>query len=220
MTIKELERLVRRGEGAFLEFKHKAADPQKIMKEVVAFSNYQGGRLIIGVDDDMTIRGVKFVEEEEYAVTQAIHTYCKPVPEYSIYRIKITAKRTVLIYSIKESEHKPVFLIYNLKRKSGRAYYRYQDKSVQASWELRQIMKARHRGKDSWFEYGELERKAIQLIHQTQTTSVKEFTEYANIPPKQASEVLVQLTISNVLEIEPNDEEDRFFVKEEGASIN
>lgn len=219
MTIQELERLVRRGEGTYLEFKHKAADPQKIMKEVVAFSNYQGGRLIIGVDDDMTIRGVKFASEEEYVLTQAIETYCKPIPEYSIERIKINAKRSVLIYSIKESVQKPVFLIYNLKRKSGRAYYRYLDKSVQASWELRQILKARGKENDSWFEYGDLERKAIQLIHQTQTTSVAELATYANIPFKQASGILVQLTISNVLDIQPSDEEDRYFIKEEKVSL-
>ena len=48
MTLRELERLVKRGETQYVEFKHKAADPQKIMKEVVAFSNHAGGRLIIG----------------------------------------------------------------------------------------------------------------------------------------------------------------------------
>lgn len=215
MTIRELERLVQRGENEYLEFKHKAADPQKIMKEVVAFSNYKGGRLFLGIDDDLTIRGVKFANEEEYAITQAIHTYCNPVPTYTIERVPITAKRTVLIYSIKESPKKPVFLIYNLKRKTGRAYYRYHDKSVQASWELRQIMKARHKETDSsWFQYGELERKLIKHLDDTSTTSVASFAEYANIPPKKASQTLVQLTISNVLDIHPSDEEDLFSIKE------
>lgn len=217
MTLKDLERLVQRGESAYLEFKHKAADPQKIMKEVVAFSNYKGGRLIIGVDDDLTIRGVKFATEEEYALTQAIHTYCKPVPTYTIERIPINAKRTVLIYSIKESPKKPVFLIYNLKRKTGRAYYRYLDKSVQASWELRQILKARHLEKDSsFFAYGELERKLVQRLDQTQAITVADFADFAEIPFKKASEILVKLTISNVLDIQPSDEQDVFVLKEEG----
>ncbi|MGB0522722.1 MAG: helix-turn-helix domain-containing protein [Flammeovirgaceae bacterium] len=216
MTLKELERLVQRGENECLEFKHKAADPQKIMKEVVAFSNHKGGRLIVGVDDDTTIRGVKFVEEEEYVLTQAIHKYCKPVPQYSIEKIPITAKRSVLIYSIKESEKKPVFLIYNFKRKTGRAYYRYLDKSVQASWELRQIMKARHKKSEfSWFEYGELERKLMKRLDETTTISVDAFAEFANISPKKASETLVQLTISNVLDILPSDEQDLFYIKTE-----
>lgn len=214
MTLKDLERLVKGGENERLEFKHKAADPQKIMKEVVAFCNHRGGKLIIGVDDDTTIRGVKFVDEEEYTLTNAIHTYCKPIPNYTIEKIPITAKRTVLVYHIKESPKKPVFLIYNLKRKTGRAYYRYLDKSVQASYELRQIMKARHLEKDSsWFQYGDIERKAIQFISEQESLSVEQLADLANIPHQKASQVLVQLTISNVLDILPSDEQDLFFLK-------
>ena len=82
-------------------------------------------------------------------------------------------------------------MIYNLKRKTGRAYYRYLDKSVQASWELRQILKARHRKDDSWFEYGDLERKVIQLINLQEKISVEDFAAFAKIDNKEASETLV-----------------------------
>ncbi len=182
MLLRDLEKLVQRGEGERLEFKHKAADPQKIMKEVVAFANHKGGTLILGVDDNLKINGVKYVEEEEFAMTQAIETYCNPVPEYSIEKIPITQKRTVLIYRISQSEKKPVYLLYNLKKKIGKAYFRVADKSVQASRELRQILKWRSQSdRDSFFEYGELERKLVQLIERDGKTTITLFAKNAEI---------------------------------------
>jgi predicted HTH transcriptional regulator len=49
--------LVRKGEGATLEFKLKSNHPEKIVREVVAFANSQGGLLLIGVGDDKSIPG-------------------------------------------------------------------------------------------------------------------------------------------------------------------
>ncbi len=215
MLLKDLEKMVQRGEGERLEFKHKAADPQKIMKEVVAFANHKGGTLILGVDDNLKINGVKYVEEEEYAMTEAIETYCNPVPEYTIEKIPLTQKRTVLIYRISQSEKKPVFLLYNLKKKVGKAYFRVADKSVQASRELRQILKWRSQSdRDSFFEYGELERKLVQLIERDGRTTIALFAKNAEISNQKAASILVRLTTSNLLEIQPNDEEDFYLAKE------
>ncbi|MFT5618060.1 MAG: putative HTH transcriptional regulator [Arenicella sp.] len=215
MLLRDLEKLVQRGEGERLEFKHKAADPQKIMKEVVAFANHKGGTLILGVDDNLKINGVKYVEEEEYAMTEAIETYCNPVPEYTIEKILITQKRTILIYRISQSEKKPVFLLYNLKKKVGKAYFRVADKSVQASRELRQILKWRSQSdRNSFFEYGELERKLMQLIEREGKTTIAQFAQEAEISSQKAASILVRLTTSNLLKIQPNDEEDFYLVKE------
>ena len=74
MELKELYRLVRKGEGETLEFKRKAAHPEKIVREVVAFANTKGGDLLIGVDDNGTIPGVKYAEEEIFVLNKAIFT--------------------------------------------------------------------------------------------------------------------------------------------------
>jgi predicted HTH transcriptional regulator len=52
---KALKALVRQGEGMHLEFKLKAAHPEKIVREIVAFANAQGGLLLVGVGDDKSI---------------------------------------------------------------------------------------------------------------------------------------------------------------------
>ena len=61
MTFRELSQLVTLGEGQHLEFKKRVPAPERITKEVIAFANTGGGRLLLGIDDDGTVLG-KFVE--------------------------------------------------------------------------------------------------------------------------------------------------------------
>ena len=57
MTLQEVKELAVKGEGLQIEFKKKAAYPEKIVREVIALANTQGGTLLIGVDDDAPGRG-------------------------------------------------------------------------------------------------------------------------------------------------------------------
>ena len=68
MNLEELNRVVQLGEGLTLEFKTRVPKPERIAKEVIAFANTIGGRLLLGVDDDGTVKGVRDSDEEEYAL--------------------------------------------------------------------------------------------------------------------------------------------------------
>ena len=57
LDLRNLKHLVRHGEGQRLEFKMKVKFPEKIVKELVAFANSDGGHLFIGVSDDGKIEG-------------------------------------------------------------------------------------------------------------------------------------------------------------------
>jgi len=62
MTLQEVNKLARDGEGLHVEFKKKVAHPEKIVREIIAMANTEGGYLLIGVDDDGTVSGQKFIE--------------------------------------------------------------------------------------------------------------------------------------------------------------
>ncbi len=66
LDVRNLKNLVRHGEGLRLEFKMKVKYPEKIVKELVAFANTEGGHLFVGVSDAGVIEGVKFAEEEQF----------------------------------------------------------------------------------------------------------------------------------------------------------
>lgn len=62
--------MIKHGESQNLELKLKANHPEKIVKEIVAFANTEGGNLLLGVDHNLQIKGLKFVEEEEFLLVE------------------------------------------------------------------------------------------------------------------------------------------------------
>ena len=58
MTKTELNDLIANGENSGVEFKGDVIDGHELAKELVAFANGWGGRVLLGVDDDGSIRGL------------------------------------------------------------------------------------------------------------------------------------------------------------------
>ncbi len=210
MQLSELKRLVAQGEGLQIEFKRKTTYPDKIMREVVAFANTRGGKLIIGVDDDGTIAGLKHVLEDEFVLKEAIQKYCSPAVEYEMAKVPVSSNRFVLVFTIPPSPHKPIFLIYNFKTGRGMAYVRVADKSIQASREMRNILKGMSKGADTYLQYGENEGKLMAYLGANEKIDLPTYSLIAGISPPQASEILVKMTLAGVLKIFPDDSGDYF----------
>ena len=51
MNAKEIKELCALGENSKVQFKLKIDNPSKIAAEIVAFANYRGGTILIGVED-------------------------------------------------------------------------------------------------------------------------------------------------------------------------
>ena len=60
--------IIRMGESSVLEFKTEEVHNDSIAKEVVAFSNFMGGKLLVGVRDDGSIIGTTNRKVEEMIV--------------------------------------------------------------------------------------------------------------------------------------------------------
>jgi len=215
MELRELKKLVAQGEGITLEFKRKATHPDKIMREVAAFANTAGGFLLIGVDDDGSIPGLKYPDEDAYVLKSAIQKYCHPPVAYELRQVVVAPNRTVLVFHIKPCERKPVFVIYNFRNHRGRAYVRVADRSIQASREMRQILKWADSPKQVGFTYGERERFLMQYLAQHEKINVETLASVANMRIEEASALLVRLTLAQVLEIVPNESGDYFIRKPE-----
>ena len=210
MNVKELKNLVRQGEGTSLEFKLKASHPEKIIREMVAFANSKGGKLLVGVGDDKTIPGLKFVDEEEYILVRAIEKNCFPPLHYEIERIAITDERDVLVFNIPKSKEKPHFV--HLENEEHRkAYVRVKDRSVQASREVKQILR-RENEDGIKFTYGEKEKVLMIYLAENQKITIEKFAEIAKIPLRSASHTLVLLVLSNVLKIQPDEVMDWYYL--------
>lgn len=210
MDLRTLKELVRQGEGDTLEFKLKSNHPERIIREVVAFANSGGGKLLIGVGDDKTIKGLKYADEDEYIIERAIEKYCVPSISYRTERVPIADERDVLIFHIHRSAEKPHAVLDALGKR--KAYVRVKDKSVQASYEMRQIMKRARPDRDVRFSYGEKEKQLMQLLDEQQSVTVDSYASKVGIPRNLASRTLVMLVLANVLEVHPDEMVDRFTV--------
>ncbi len=64
----ELKNLIATGESSHLEFKSEQIKPEDLAKEIVSFLNFQGGKILLGVEDDGTISGVSRPDVEEWVI--------------------------------------------------------------------------------------------------------------------------------------------------------
>ncbi len=213
MTLKDLQRLTQQGECTTLEFKKKANYPEKIVKELVAFANTEGGRLLLGVDDNGEPSGTRDIEGEAFILEKAIQELIRPKLNYSVEYIHLTDKKGIAIFKVEESLRKPHFVRENPKTRKGTAYVRYQDESIQASREVREIIQRRLRNKDIQFTYGEKEKALLNFLGEHTKITLKEYSSLVNIPKFIASKTLVRLVLANVIEIIPTPKEDYYLLK-------
>ena len=99
--------LIAEGEHQQQDFKFEISDARKIAKTLSAFSNTDGGRLLIGVKDNGKIAGVRS-DEEQYMIEAAARLYCRPEVSYSTQTYQVEG-RSVLLVQIDESDRKPVY---------------------------------------------------------------------------------------------------------------
>lgn len=203
---RRLKKLVSQGEGQNLEFKRKASFPEKIIREMVAFANSSGGTVLIGVNDDGTIPGLKYPDEESHVIQKALR-YCKPRLNIQEAFIPIGNSRMVIRYDIPESRNKPHYLIDN---GSKNFFVRVADQSIKASREMKEIVRRAQQKRDIKFHYGEHERFLMQYLDINRTITLKEFMQLSKLKRFYASKKLVLLVLANVLHVTPHEKGDLF----------
>ncbi|MCY4258726.1 MAG: putative DNA binding domain-containing protein [Rhodobacteraceae bacterium] len=107
MIRSELLELIANGENSGIEFKHDGLRPENLAKEIVAFANFQGGRILLGVDDDGTITGIQRHDLEEWVMDTVFGRYVHPMilPFYE--EIKIDDRHRVAIITLSQGPAKP-----------------------------------------------------------------------------------------------------------------
>lgn len=210
MTLQEIQRYAQQGEGLKIEFKKKAAYPEKIVREIVALANTEGGVLLLGVDDDGTVSGQRFIEEEIFVMEKAIKELIFPVLEYQVKFFKMNPKKGVAVFQIPKSISRPHYIKEGEKKK---AFIRVKDKTVQASKEVWEILRRGKNPKDMVFTYGQKETILMQALAEKEKITVKEFAFLAKLPKFLASKTLVRLVLANVIQIVPQEIEDYYILK-------
>lgn len=102
----ELLELIANGENSGIEFKRDDVRPEQLAKEIVAMANFQGGRVILGVEDDGTLSGIQRNNLEEWVmnvIQDTIHPLILPFYE----EIKFDDNKTVAMITFPQGISKP-----------------------------------------------------------------------------------------------------------------
>jgi hypothetical protein len=210
MTLQQVKVLAEQGEGLRIEFKKKAAFPEKIVREVIAFANTEGGDLLIGVDDDGTVSGQRYIEEEVFVMERAIRELVFPALTVQVFTVKLSEKKGVAVFRIPKSSDRPHYL---LEKDRKQAFVRAHDRSIQASREVWEVLKKGRVPRDTIFTYGWKEEILMKALGEQERITLNQFSKLAKIPRFLASKTLVRLVTANVLAIHPQESEDFFTVK-------
>jgi ATP-dependent DNA helicase RecG len=102
----ELLEIVANGENSGVEFKRDDIRPEQLAKEVVAMANFQGGRVLLGVEDDGSISGIQRPRLEEWVMDvfqSKIHPMILPFYE----EVKLDDGNAVAVISFPMGISKP-----------------------------------------------------------------------------------------------------------------
>jgi ATP-dependent DNA helicase RecG len=130
MTKTELLELIKNGENSGVEFKRDTIDNRALAKELVAFANFQGGRVLLGVDDGSVV-GVTRPDLEEWVMTTC-RDKIRPelIPYFETIR-EVEPGRDVAAVQVERG-----WTVHHVWHANHRTYYiRVGTQSREASWD-------------------------------------------------------------------------------------
>jgi len=211
IKIRWVNQLIRQGEGSNIEFKAKTNFPDKIVRELIAFANTSGGILLVGVTDDGKISGVKYPEEDLILIQKALAKYCWPRLKFKATLIKVSEKKWVVAFEIRESKRKPIR--FQETRRKTLTYIRYKDQTLQATPEAIEILRLRSSNRSNWFTYEEVENKLLKILSSGGKLTFNELKNLTGINPSTLSSKLISVAGTNVIGWEPKDGYDLYYSK-------
>ncbi|MCY4013658.1 MAG: ATP-binding protein [Gammaproteobacteria bacterium] len=118
MLESDLHRLIAAGEGAKVEFKRDDLRPEQLAREIVSFANMNGGTILVGLEDDGAVSGIKRADWQQWLMDTVVSRHVVPrvVPDYE----EVTTERgTVAVVAVPTGSAKP----YAVQRRDRLDYY-------------------------------------------------------------------------------------------------
>jgi hypothetical protein len=195
--LKRILQLIDRGEGDMLDFKKEISSVHRIARSIVAFANHYGGTLLVGVNDDGSISGVR-AEEEKFMLEKSAAECCHPPVILSIHEWNVNGK-VVLEVIVPESHNKPVYAL----DEEGKRWVvvRSGDQSLLASKPMVEVLRHKHSSRPVLIQYSDIEKSLLDYLKTHPRITLKEFCKLVNIGKFRGQRILVKLTAVGVLRL-------------------
>jgi len=194
---KYLRALIAEGENQRLDFKFEINDARKIARTLSAFSNTDGGRLLIGVKDNGRIRGVQS-DEEYYMAESAATLYCKPEVHFKTRNHQVEGKSVLEIY-IPPVAQKPVYAQDHDQR--WLAYIRVADENILANIIQLEVWKEEHKALGKLLEFTRSEEFLLRYLEKASGATLKSIQRDTGFRRKELVPLLTKLVRFDVVEM-------------------
>lgn len=188
--------LIAEGEHQQQDFKFEISDARKIARTLSAFSNTNGGRLLIGVKDNGKIAGVRS-EEEKYMIEAAAQMYCLPEVDYAMYTYSVEGKQ-VLLVDIKESLQKPIYA--KDENNKSLAYLRIRDENILATTVHLRVWHQTGSSRGELTHYTEREQLLLDLLKKGQSLSLSQYCRLSKSSRRAAEHLLAKFIRYDIVE--------------------
>ena len=190
-----LKKLIEGGENQYLDFKYCVSDSRKIARTLTAFSNSDGGKILIGVRDNGSIAGIKS-DEEIYMVDTAAQLFCRPKVNYTI-KQHMTGGKTILEVDVIKGTKKP----YRAKDEKGRwlSYFRHLDQNLVANRVLLRVWRKEEKRSGILVKFGKAENSLLDYLGKNGSITLSKFRKIAGISSYKAESILANLILLKVL---------------------
>lgn len=195
-----IHRLIEEGEHEHQDFKFKISDARKIAHSISAFSNNDGGRLLVGVKDNGVIAGIRS-EEDIHVIEAAATIFCRPAVKIEMQTFRCEDGAVVLRATIPKATRRPV----ECKEADGnwRAYYRVADENIVAHPLMVRAWRRLEDSPDSNLLacYGPQE-ELLSALEERGTASVEELMVDTHLSRQAAEDIIVRLASLGIIGFE------------------
>jgi len=193
-----LHNLIQNGESQILDFKFAVNDARKIARTLGAFSNTNGGTLLIGVKDNGIIAGVRS-EEEIYMLESAATLYCRPVVRFEVRKWDFD-KKSVLEVIVPKGNKPP----YSVKDDTDNwlVYIRVKDQNLLAPRILLKLWEAEKSNEPPVMSYSDKEEILLRFLDEYPRITLPLFCQIAEIPRQLADHIIINMVRMNILQME------------------
>lgn len=190
-----LQELIRQGEGERVEFKKKTTHPTRIARTLASLANTRGGHVLVGVEDDGRIVGVRDAEEEMYVLREAAAHYVDPPITITFKEVE-EEDRIVVVVQVAESTHKPHRA--QIAEGDWRGYVRVRDQSVQTSGLTEKVLQR----EEPRFEKIPLNKDELAVLDYLRTRpriTLAQYQKLINVGQRRAYRTLIKLVLHGYL---------------------
>jgi len=185
------------GETQTQDFKFEISDSKKIARTLSAFSNTDGGKLLIGVKDNGSIAGVRS-EEEKHMLEAAAEMYCKPEVPLKFKEWKVNGKQVLEVDIDKDFSE-----LISAPDKNGdyKVFIRLEDQNILANGIYIRNWEQKKSARKVEIQFTDLERSFLKIIKEHEPISFSKLRKQLKISPGKLNQLILDFMLIKVVEL-------------------